>query len=149
MEDPDVGAVPVEHLQREHEVLPLVRVRYEERLRGAVVLPIEVELLHVLVRVADADEGAELRTLLRFSCPLHLLPLPPPSVAVEIDAGGRTEEALLVAVGLLGHLGVEHHNDHVAAVAEVFPHGLLAQTLVLARTEKARSGMKVQHINAQ
>ena len=106
------------------------------RFRTTAHLAVEVELLHVLVGVADTDEGAELRSLLGLPCPRHLLPLLPPSVAVEVDAGRRTEEALLVAVGLLRHLGVQHDDDHVAAVAEVLLHGLGAQTLVLGRAEE-------------
>merc|ERR1719220_3386408 len=44
-------------------MLPLVRVTDEEGLCRAVMLSVEVELLHILVRVADADEGAELAAL--------------------------------------------------------------------------------------
>ena len=38
VEHADVGSVAVEHLEREHEVLPLVRVADEQRLGRAVVL---------------------------------------------------------------------------------------------------------------
>ena len=37
-EDPDVSAVPVEHLHRQHEVLALVRIADVQRLSGAEVL---------------------------------------------------------------------------------------------------------------
>ena len=85
-------------------------------------LPVQVQLLHLLVAVADADEGTELSALLRLALPLHLLPLLPPAVTVEVDARRGTEESLLVAVGLLGHLGVEHHNDHVSPLIQVSSH---------------------------
>jgi len=65
-------AVSVEHFHREHKVLPLVRVGDEEGFGRAVLFPVEVELLHVLVRVADADERAQLRTLLRLAVFQHL-----------------------------------------------------------------------------
>jgi hypothetical protein len=38
LEDPDVVAVSEEHLERQHEVLPLVGVGNEQRLGSAVVL---------------------------------------------------------------------------------------------------------------
>ena len=46
-EDSDVGAVPVEHLHRQHEVLPLVRVRDVQRLGRAEVLR-RSEIKHLL-----------------------------------------------------------------------------------------------------
>ena len=64
MKDADVRPVAVEHLEAEHEVFPLVTVADEEGLGGAVVLPVEVQLLHLLVGVADADEGAQLAAML-------------------------------------------------------------------------------------
>lgn len=71
-------------------------------------------MLHVLIRVADADESAELRGGFGFcgrgpvggGFALDGLAPPPPSVAVEVDARRRAEEALLVAVRLLGHFCV-------------------------------------------
>lgn len=105
-------------------------------------LAVEVQLLHVLVGVADADERAQLAALLALAGALHLLALPPPAVAVEVDAGRRAEEPLLVAVRLLRHLGVQHDDDHVAAVAQVLPHRLLRQPLVLGRPEQARTGKR-------
>ena len=38
VEDPDFVAVAVKHFEREHEMLPLVAVRNEQRLRRAVML---------------------------------------------------------------------------------------------------------------
>ena len=75
-------------------------------------LSVEVELLHVLLGRADADVGAELRPAVGLPVALHLLALPPPAVAVKVDARRGAEEPLLVAVRLLRHLGVEHH-DHL------------------------------------
>ena len=48
MEHPDVSAVAIEHLEREQEVFSLVTVRDEEGLGCAVVLPVQVQLLHIL-----------------------------------------------------------------------------------------------------
>ena len=73
MKDADVRSVAVEHLEAEHEVFPLVTVADEEGLGGAVVLPVEVELLHLLVGVADANEGAQLAAVLRLPLGYHLL----------------------------------------------------------------------------
>ena len=74
-------------------------------------LSIKIQLLHVLVGVSDSDECAKLRSGLGFSGTLHLLLLPSPSVAVEIDAWGWAEEAFLVAVRLLSNFGVKHDDD--------------------------------------
>jgi len=73
VENADVVSVAVEHFHREHKVLALVRVGDEKRLGRAVLLAVEVELLHVLVRVADADERAQLRALLGLAVLQHLL----------------------------------------------------------------------------
>ena len=69
MKDADVAAVAVEHLEGQLEMLPLITVTDEEGLGGTVVPPVEVELLHVQVRVADPDEGAQLAALLRLTQP--------------------------------------------------------------------------------
>ena len=69
MKDADVAAVAVEHLEGQLEMLPLITVTDEEGLGGTVVPPVEVELLHVQVRVADPDEGAQLAALLRLPQP--------------------------------------------------------------------------------
>ena len=89
-------------------MLPLVAVGDEEGFRGAVVLSIQVQLLHLLVGVADADEGAQLRVVLRGAGAVQLLPLALPALAVEVDARRRAEEPLFVAVGLLRDLREEH-----------------------------------------
>lgn len=89
----------IEHLYAQHKVLSLVGVGDEEGLGGAVLLAVvEVELLHVVVRVADPDEGTELRRLLAFAFADHLLLPHPPALAEEVYAGRGTEEALFVAV---------------------------------------------------
>ena len=107
-------------------------------------LSVEVELLHVLVRVADADEGAELRRGLGLGgagaaglrLALDGLAPPPPAVAVQVDARRRAEEALLVAVRLLRHLGVEDDDDHVAVLLQVAHHGLARQPLLLGPVQR-------------
>ena len=67
-------------------------------------LSVQIQLLHVLFAVADANECAQLAALLRLAGPLHLLTLPPPAVAVQVDARRRTEKTLLVTVRLLSNL---------------------------------------------
>ena len=56
MEDSNICAVAIEHLQGEEKVLSLVTVRYEEGFGSAVVLPIQVQLLHVLESLFDDME---------------------------------------------------------------------------------------------
>ena len=73
MKDANVCSVSIEHLEAEHEVFPLVTVADEEGLGGAVVFAVEVELLHLLVRVADANECAQLAAVLRLTMRHHLL----------------------------------------------------------------------------
>ena len=48
MEHSNVRSVAIEHLQGKEKVLPLVTVRDEKSFGSAVVLPIQVQLLHVL-----------------------------------------------------------------------------------------------------
>lgn len=125
-------AVPIEHLDGQHEVFSLVRVGYVKGLGGTVLLAVvEVELLHVLVGVADADEGAQLRRLLGLSLAQHALASQPPPITEQVDARRRAEEALLVAVRLLRHLGMQDHHDHVGAVAQVPLHGLACEAALL------------------
>ncbi len=69
MEDPNISAVAVEHFQRQHKVFSLVRIRDEQCFGSAVMFAIEVELLHVLIGVSDADEGTQLGVLFRFTSP--------------------------------------------------------------------------------
>ena len=78
-----------------------------------------VFVLYYLIRVANADEGTELGALVRLPDPLQLLPLLPPPLPVQVDAGWRAEESLLIAVTFLSHLGVEHHHHHVPSDARV------------------------------
>jgi hypothetical protein len=107
-------------------------------------LSVEVQLLHVLVRVADADEGAQLRGGLRFGSrrsvsrclALDGLPPPPPSVAIQVDARGRAEESLLVTVRFLRHFGVQNDHHHVAVFLQVAHHGLARQTLFLGSVQR-------------
>jgi len=97
-------AIAVEHLHRQHKVLSLVRVGDEKRLGRTVLLAIEIQLLHVLVTAPDPDEGAQLRSLFALALLQHLLVPPTPAAPEEINARRWAEEALLIAVGLLGHL---------------------------------------------
>ena len=69
MKDSDVAAVAVEHLEGQLEVFPLITVTDEEGLGRAVVPPVQGELLHVQVRVANPDESAQLAALLRLPQP--------------------------------------------------------------------------------
>lgn len=141
VEHADVVPGPVKHLHRQHKVFPLVRVGYEQRLGRTVLLPVvQVQLLHVLVRVADADERAQLRRLLRLALAQHLLLAQPPAVAEQVDAGRRAEEALLVAVGLLGDLGVEDDDHHVGALTQVALHGVAGQLAALAAVAAGHDG---------
>lgn len=136
VEHADVVSRPVEHLHRQHEVLPLVGVGYVQSFGGAVLFAVvEVQLLHVVVGVPYADEGAELGRLIGVSVPEHLFVAETPPFAEEIDAGGRAEEAFFVAVGLLGDLRVEDHHDHVGAVPEVALHGVAGEAAVVAGAE--------------
>lgn len=124
--------IPIEHLDGQHKVFSFVGVRYVEGLSGAVLLAIvEVKLLHVLVGVADADEGTQLRGLLRLTLAQHALAPQPPSVPEQVDAGWWAEEALFVAVRLLGHFRMQDNDDHVGAVAQVPLHGLARETALL------------------
>lgn len=68
--------------------------------------------------------------------PLQLVPLALPPVAVQVDARRRAEEALLVAVRLLGHLGVQDHHRLVAALAQVPLHRLPRKALLLRPEER-------------
>ena len=81
MEDANVLAVAVKHFHRKHKVFAFVRIGDEKGLCGAITLSrrkklkrlqqwgeemktyfaVEVELLHILIRVADTDESAQLR----------------------------------------------------------------------------------------
>lgn len=118
VEHADVVSGAVEHFYGEHEVFALVRVGYVEGFRGAVLLAVvEVELLHVLVRVADADEGAELGGLFGFAFAEHLFLAQSPAITEEVYARGRAEEAFFVAVRLLGDFCVKDDDDHVGSVA--------------------------------
>ena len=100
---------------------------------------VEVELLHILIGIADADESAELRSgfsLCRWGsvgCGFALdgLASPPPSVAVEVDTRRRAEETFLVTVRLLGHFSVKDDDDHVAVLLQVAHHRFSGQPLFL------------------
>jgi hypothetical protein len=96
---------------------------------------VEVELLHVLIRVADADESAELRGGFGFcgrgpvggGFALDGLAPPPPPVAVR----------------LLGHFGVQDDHDHVAVLLQVAHHRLTGQPLLLGSAPVRRSGRPI------
>lgn len=95
----DVVAAAVEHFHREHKVLALVRVGDVESLCRAVLLAVvQIQLLHILIRIADADESAQLGTLLALALAQHLLLTHPPAVAEEVDARWWAEKPFLVAV---------------------------------------------------
>lgn len=104
VEHANVVAIAIEHFHRQHEMLPFVRVGYEERLGRTVLFAIEIQLLHVLVTAADANECAQLCPLLALALLQHLLVASPPSAAKQVDAGWGAEETLLIAIGFLGHL---------------------------------------------
>lgn len=123
---------PVEHFNREHKVFSFIRIRNIQSLGGTILLAIvQVQLLHVLIGVADADEGAQLRGLLCLAFAQHLLLTQPPALPEQVDTGWRAEEPLLVAVRLLRHLGVQDDHDHVGAVAQVALHGLPREAALL------------------
>ena len=105
-------------------MLALVRVGDEQGLGGAEVLGVEQERLHFALRVADADQGGYLRRLLAAAAVEQLLALDRPPVAHQVDARRRTEEALLVAVGLLRHLGAQNDHHMVVALLQVSIHSL-------------------------
>ena len=68
-------------------------------------LSFQVELHHLLVRVADAHEGADLSVLLRRPLLLHLFPLPLPPIAKQVDTRGWTEKPAHTALEkLLTHV---------------------------------------------
>ena len=69
----------------------------------------------------------------------QLLLLPPPAVSVQVDAGRRTEESLLVPVGLLSNLSMKHHHHHVPAVSQVLSHRLPGESLLLWSVKRPRS----------
>lgn len=104
IEHTNVVAIAIEHFNRQHEMLPLVRVGYEECLGRTVLLAIEIQLLHVLVTAPNPNKCAQLCTLLALALLQHLLIASPPAAAKQIDAGWRAEETLLIAIGFLGHL---------------------------------------------
>ena len=93
---------------------------------------VQIELLHILIRVADPDESAELRGGLslgrrgsvggRFA--LDGLTAAPPPVTVEVDARRRAEEPFLIAVRFLRHFGVQNDDHHVAVFLQVPHHRL-------------------------
>ena len=60
MEHSNIPSVAIEHFQGELEVFPLITIRYEESLGRAVVATIQVELLHVQIRVSDPNKCTEL-----------------------------------------------------------------------------------------
>ena len=67
-------------------------------------LSIKIQLLHILLAIPNPNKGAQLRVMLVIGMPLYLVLLLLPALAEEVDAGRGAEEALLVAVRLLGHL---------------------------------------------
>lgn len=105
VEHSDVVTVSVEHFYAQHKMFPFVRVRYEERLRSAILFPVvQIQLLHVVVWVSDSNEGTELGRLLTLPFSDHLLLAESPALAEEVNARRRTEESLLVAIRLLSYL---------------------------------------------
>lgn len=101
-------AIAVEHFHRQHKVFALIGIGDEQRFGGAILFAVvQVQLLHILVGVADPDEGAQLRITFGDALAQHVLLSMAPAVAEQVDAGRRTEEALLVAVGFLRHLYME------------------------------------------
>lgn len=124
--------VSIEHLHGQHEVFPLIGVRYVQGLSGAVLLAIvKVQLLHVLVGVADANEGAQLGRLLCLTLTQHALAPQPPAIPKKVNARRRAEEALFVAVRFLRDLGMQDHHDHVGTVTQVSLHGFAREAPLL------------------
>ena len=60
MEHANFVSIGVEHFEGEHEVFSLITIRYEEGLGRAVVATVEVQLLHLLVRVSNSNKSTEL-----------------------------------------------------------------------------------------
>lgn len=60
--------------------------------RAGLYLPLQVELLHFLLTVADSNEGAGLGLLLRAALSLHLFLLLLPATAHQVDTWRRAEE---------------------------------------------------------
>ena len=78
-ESAETLAVAVKHLHVEREVLPLVGVRNEERLRRAKLFRLQMQRLQLLILRADADERVNLVVAGLTSFPLKnffLLPFP-------------------------------------------------------------------------
>ena len=135
MKHTNIASIAIEHFQRELEVFSLITIRYKEGLGSAVVATVEVQLLHVKVRVANSDKSTELGSLLAVSHAQQFLSLVPPAVSVQVDAGRRTEESLLVPVGLLSNFSVKYNYHHVPAVSQVLLHGLPGQPVLLVLVE--------------
>lgn len=61
VEQSDVVAIAIEHFHRQHEVLPFVRIRNEQRFRRTILFAIvQVQLLHIVLRITDANECTQL-----------------------------------------------------------------------------------------
>jgi len=110
VERADVVADVVKHPDHQHEVLPFVRVRDEQRFGGAILLSVvQVQRLQLLIGAADTDERAHLRVGLRHPFPKQLFLAKSPAVAKQVDAGRRTEEPLFVSVRFLSDFGVQDY----------------------------------------
>lgn len=95
-------------------------------------LSTEIELLHFLVRIADADEGTQRCPLFTFSVRNHLFLSLPPAIAHQVYARGRAEEPLFISVRFLSNFGVEYDDFEIVLFVDVPTH-CLASELVIAR----------------
>lgn len=81
IEHADVVTIAVEHFHREHKMLTLIGIGNEQRLGRAILFAIQIELLHILIRTADANEGAQLSAMLTLTLLQHLLVTATPTAA--------------------------------------------------------------------
>ena len=68
LEESNVITGSVKHLDGEHEVFTFVRVRDEQSLGRGVMASLQVELLHLLIRLTDPDKGTSLEILMVQGC---------------------------------------------------------------------------------
>lgn len=81
IEHADVVSIAVEHLHRQHKMFALIRIGNEQRLGRAILFAIQIELLHILIRTTDADEGAQLSAMFTLALLQHLLVTAAPTAA--------------------------------------------------------------------
>lgn len=105
MKHADIVSIAIEQFHRQHEMFSFVGVGNEQRFGRTVLLAIvQVQLLHVLIRIADADKRAQLGSLLRFAVAMHFLLSVAPAVAKQVNTRWRTEETFLITIWFLSNL---------------------------------------------